>query len=122
MADHGQARDPAQHHASALAAKVARAEPRGEHLAAHARQLAVQPGFQIIRRYPRPVPPSLEQAHRSAVQNHVHRATQMGPWVPIHAGWYWVVVDRRRPKLRGGCSTVNVTRRGLRLAPAPRSG
>ncbi len=48
----------------------------------------VQPGFQVIRRYPRPVLPSLEQTHRSAVQNHVHRATQMGPWVPINAGWY----------------------------------
>ncbi len=48
----------------------------------------VQPGFQIIRRYRRPVLPSLEHAHQSAMDNHVHRATQMGAWVLINAGWY----------------------------------
>ena len=46
------------------------------------------PCFQITRRYRRPVLRSLEQAHRPAVENHVHRATQMGPWVLINAGWY----------------------------------
>ncbi len=47
---------------------------------------AVQPGFQVIRRYRRPVLRSLEQAHRSAMDNHVHRATQMGSWVLIVSG------------------------------------
>ena len=96
MAYHGQARDPAQHHAFALAAKVSRAEPRGEYLAVHTRQLAVQPGFQIIRRYRRPVLRGLEQPHRSAVENHVHRATQMGSWVLINAGWYKPRALRKR--------------------------
>ena len=79
MAYHRQAHDPAQHHASALAAKGARTEPRGEHMAVHARQLAVQSRFQIIRRYPHPLLRRMEQPHRSAVAHHVHRAAAMGP-------------------------------------------
>jgi transposase len=31
---------------------------------------------------------SLEQAHRSAVENHVHRTKGMGSWVLINADWY----------------------------------
>jgi len=78
MAYHGQARDPVQHHAHAFAAKVARAEPRGKYMAVHARQLVVKPDFQVIRRYRRPVLRSLEQTHRSTVEDHVYRTAGMG--------------------------------------------
>ncbi len=30
----------------------------------------------------------MEQAHRPALENHLHRTPEMGPWVLISAGWY----------------------------------
>ncbi len=32
----------------------------------------------------------MEQPYRSAVENHVHRATTMRPWILVNAGWYKV--------------------------------
>ena len=95
MAYHGQARDPVQHHAFALAPRITGTEPRGKHMAVHARQLVVQPGFQIIRRYRRPELRGLEQPHRSGLENHVHRSQEMGPRVLINAGWYWIIYAGR---------------------------
>src|ERR1700719_4060713 len=40
---------PRQHHALAVAAEIARAQSGREHLAIHARQLALEPRLQILR-------------------------------------------------------------------------
>src|ERR1700732_4298678 len=69
---------PRQHHALAVAAEIARAQSGREHLAIHARQLALEPHLQIPRRHPRPLLLRLEQAHRHALENHVHRDQRLG--------------------------------------------
>jgi hypothetical protein len=48
----------------------------------------LKPYFQILRRNPRTVLPSLEQTHRSALDNHVHRTAELGSSVLINARWY----------------------------------
>jgi hypothetical protein len=53
-----------------------------------ARQLAVEPGVRLLRRYPGPLLPSLEQARRSALPDHVHRTAPLGTWVLINADWF----------------------------------
>src|SRR5262249_34044748 len=53
-------------------------------MAIHARQLALEPDLQIIRRSRRPLLPGLEQAHRSALAHHVHRIAPMGARVLIN--------------------------------------
>ena len=67
----------------AAAAEIARAQSGREHLAVHARQLALKPRLQILRRYPRPLLLRLEQARRPAMDNHVHRSAPMGAPVLI---------------------------------------
>src|SRR5262245_2679632 len=44
----------------------------------HASELALQPDFQILRRYRRPLLLRLEHTHRSTLEDHVHRATRLG--------------------------------------------
>ena len=44
-----------------LPPKLARTQPGREHLAVHARQLAVEPGLHILRRHRRPLLRGLEQ-------------------------------------------------------------
>jgi len=64
-----------------------------KYLAVHAAELAVEPNFQILRRHRRSLLLRLEHAHRSAVENHVHRAPRLG--------------SRRSPNLRdAGCLAV----------------
>ena len=46
----GRARGAGQHHPHAAAAQMSRAEPGRERLAVHARQLALQPRLQVLRR------------------------------------------------------------------------
>jgi hypothetical protein len=58
-----------------LAAAATR--PR-KYLAIHAAELAIEPSFQILRRYRRSLLLRLEHAHRAAVENHVHRAPRLG--------------------------------------------
>ena len=41
-------------------------------------QLALEPGFQILRRHPRSLLLRLEQAYRHALENYVHRNSRMG--------------------------------------------
>ena len=48
MAHDHQAQCSCQHHAAAITAQGTRVEPHGEHLAVHARQLAVEPHLQIL--------------------------------------------------------------------------
>ena len=73
----------AQHHAHPIAGKVPGAEPAGKRLAVHARQLALEPHLQILRPNRRPLLRRLEQAHRSALADHVHRNARMGRRVLI---------------------------------------
>src|ERR1700738_1155434 len=80
---------PRQHHALAVAAEIARAQSGREHLAIHARQLALEPRLQILRRHPRPLLLRLEQAHRHALENHVHRDQRLGLPVMIIKTWYY---------------------------------
>ncbi len=54
-----------------LPPSVARVEPGRERLAVHARQLAVEPDFHVLRRHRRTLLRRLEQARRSALNNHV---------------------------------------------------
>jgi hypothetical protein len=66
--------------ASALAVPATRArtqQPK-KHLAVHAAELAVKPCLQILRQHHRSLLLRLEHAHRSAVENHVHRAPRLG--------------------------------------------
>ena len=88
MAYNRQARDPVQHHASTLAAKVTGTEPGRKHLAVHARQLVIQQNFHILRDHRCPLLRSLEQTYRRAVDNHVDRNPEMGAQVLIIAAWY----------------------------------
>ena len=48
-----------------------------KNLAVYAGELAVEPHLQILRRNRRP-PLRLERAHRSALENHVHRSPRLG--------------------------------------------
>ena len=84
-------RGAGQHHASALAAEIARTQPGREHLAVHPRQLALEPGLHVLSGYPRPLLLRLEQPHRTALGHHVDRATKMGPSVISREGWYKIV-------------------------------
>jgi hypothetical protein len=56
----------------------ARTQRPRKYLAIHAAELAVEPNFQILRRHRRSLLLRLEHAYRSAVENHVHRAPQLG--------------------------------------------
>jgi hypothetical protein len=58
-----------------------------KYLAVHARQLALEPGFQILRRHPQSLLLRLEQAHRYALENYVHRNKRMGLSVVISETW-----------------------------------
>jgi hypothetical protein len=49
-----------------------------ENLAIHAGELAVEPHLQILRRNRRSLLLRLEYAHRSTVENHVHRSPRLG--------------------------------------------
>src|ERR1700745_4232710 len=70
------------------ATEVPRAQPGRERLAVHARQLALQPHLQILRRSRRPLLCGMEQARRQALAHHVHRIAPMGPRVLINGIWY----------------------------------
>src|ERR1700730_5520928 len=78
-----------QHHHHSAAAEVPRAQPGRERLAVHARQLALQPHLQILRRSRRPLLCGMEQARRPALAHHVHRTAPMGPRVLINGIWYY---------------------------------
>src|SRR5262245_17671356 len=81
-----------QYHHHSAAAEVPRAQPGRERLAVHARQLALQPHLQILRRSRRPLLCGMEQARRSALAHHVHRTAPMGPRVLINGIWYKISV------------------------------
>src|SRR5262245_42444200 len=67
-----------QHLLLAAPATRTRTQRPRKYLAIHAAELAVEPNFQILRRYRRSLLLRLEHAHRSAVENHVHRPPRLG--------------------------------------------
>src|SRR5437870_2291979 len=69
---------PEQHLARAAAATRTRTQRPRKYLAIHAAELVVEPNFPILRRYRRSLLLRLEYAHRSAVENHVHRSSRLG--------------------------------------------
>src|SRR5262249_495234 len=71
--------------------KMARAQSGRKCLAVHARQLALEPRLQILRRSRRPLLQRLEQARRPALAHHVHRTAPMGARVLINGNWYYGV-------------------------------
>src|SRR5262249_52535619 len=75
-----------------------RAQPGRERLAVLARQLALQPHLQILRRSRRPLLCGMEQARRSALAHHVHRTAPMGPRVLINGIWYKSARASRSPR------------------------
>jgi hypothetical protein len=79
---------PAQRHASAATARVSRTKPGREHMAVHLRQLVVKQDLRILRPNRWPMLRSMEEAHRTALDNHFHRTMEIGVWVLIGAAWY----------------------------------
>jgi len=77
-----------KHHHHCAAAKMPRAQSGRKCLAVHARQLALEPSLQILRRSRRPLLQRLEQAGRSALAHHVHWTAPMGARVLINGNWY----------------------------------
>src|SRR5258708_9289034 len=67
-----------QHLALAAPATRTRTQWPRKYLAIHPAELLVEPNFQILRRYRRSLLLRLEHAHRSAVENHVHRPPRLG--------------------------------------------
>lgn len=59
-----------------------------ECLAVHPRQLAWRPDLRLLRRHRRSLLRRLEQARRSALENHVPRSAFVGLSVMITADWY----------------------------------
>src|SRR6202011_1536209 len=98
---------PRQHHALAVAAEIARAQSGREHLAIHARQLALEPRLQILRRHPRPLLLRLEQAHRHALEDHVHRDQRLGLPVMIIKTWYYTApLDIPMDRIKAGTDRI----------------
>src|SRR2546429_3583417 len=83
-----EASHPGQHHALAFSAEIARAQSGREHLAIHARQLALKPHLQISRRHFGSLLLCLEQAYRPNLENHVYRYPRLGLSVIINETWY----------------------------------
>jgi len=71
--------DAEQHNLAAATVKITRTQPGRKHLAVHARQLALKPCLQLLQRYCRSLLFRLEPTHRSAMENHVHRPSRLGP-------------------------------------------
>jgi hypothetical protein len=71
-----------------LPARAPRTQPRRERLAVHARQLALEPRLQKLRRDRRAVLRSMDNARRSAVAHHVPRSARLGQCVMLSESWY----------------------------------
>src|ERR1700733_10516133 len=89
MAHLAKTRNPGQHYASAVTGQVSGAQSGRERLGVHARQLAVKPHLQILRRSPRSLLRILEQTHRPTLAHYVHRNAKMGSRVLISGNWYY---------------------------------
>src|SRR3954470_4267100 len=67
---------------------MSRAQSGRKRLAVPARQLAVEPCLQILRRSRRPLLCGVEQARQSALAHHVHRIAPLGAPVLINGTRY----------------------------------
>src|SRR3954467_57587 len=65
---------------------------------------SLEPGVRILHRPCRPLLRGLEQAHRAALDDHVHRPTRLGQWVLISGSWY----NRCSVMLAGCLATVPI--------------
>jgi len=77
----GMAPRPSRFQTTFRSCSFRRAHPNStpkKYLAIHAAELAVEPNFQILRRYRRPLLLRLEHTHRPALEDHVHRPTRLG--------------------------------------------
>ena len=77
----GMAPRPSRFQTTFRSCSFRRAHPKStpkKYLAIHAAELAVEPNFQILRRYRRPLLLRLEHTHRPALEDHVHRPTRLG--------------------------------------------
>src|SRR5580700_8255079 len=88
LASVGPARHAAQYHLDPVAGEMSAAQSARKRPAVPARQLALKPNLQILRRRRRPLLRGLEQPRRSTLADHVHRPSQLGPWVLINESWY----------------------------------
>ncbi len=73
-----------EHHPGTAAAQVPGAEPGRERLAIHARRLALQLRLHFLQRHRRLLLPRMEQARRSALENHVSRNARVGARILIN--------------------------------------
>jgi len=67
-----------QHLAVAAPATRTQTQRPRKLLAIRAAELVVEPNFQILRQHRRSVLLRLEHAHRSALENHIHRPPRLG--------------------------------------------
>src|SRR5947209_17317817 len=79
---------------AAPATRTRTQRPR-KYLAIHAAELVVEPNFPILRRYRRSLLLRLEHAHRSAVENHVHRPPRLGSRRSLNLR---IGISRARPR------------------------
>src|SRR5262249_33599907 len=99
-----------KHHHHCAAAKMPRAQSGRKCLAVHARQLALEPSLQILRRSRRPLLQRLEQAGRSALAHHVHWTAPMGARVLIKGNWYnaaWLLDIVAKGYFSAGCGEIS---------------
>lgn len=78
------------------------AQPRRKPLALHARQLALKPHLQILRRHCRSLLRCLAKARKPALAHHVYRAQRMDKWVLIsdrpYKAWDYLLFRNARSK------------------------
>jgi hypothetical protein len=91
-----------QNHVNAAAAARARTQRSRKHLAVHAAELALKSDLQILRRYRRSLLLRVEHPHRSALENHVHRAPRLQPW--LHNVSIGITTSPPYSSWPGGCA------------------
>src|SRR5829696_4578272 len=70
---------------------------------------SLEPRVRILHRPCRPLLRGLEQAHRAALDDHVHRPTRLGQWVLISGSWYHSPKLAAWPPARRGCRPTEDT-------------
>lgn len=77
-----------QYHLAASAAAVTGIQSDRKRLAVHARQLAIKQDLQFLLRHRRTLLLRLEQTHRRAMEDYVHRFAKMGSPMIHYGNWY----------------------------------
>src|SRR5277367_209707 len=88
LARHREAESARKHDAGSVAVQIARTQSRRKHLAVYARQLALEPDLQKLRRHRRSLLFQLEQARRTALAHYINRNARLGSWVRLLGTWY----------------------------------